>query len=119
MGVNGPFAGEVSGIEFFEGGANVVGIELDGAAATSLLSASISTMPTTSAMTSPGGEPRIEVGEANERKALPAGRDDGQRKALDPTSATARMLVIWAARPFKTHRRLQPDGDRGVQSRRP
>ncbi len=63
---------------------------------------SISTMPTTSALTSPGVEPRTE-----ERMRMSARRCPRVAMTVDvrrsnPTSATARMFVRWSARPRKT-----------------
>ena len=115
--VGGRFAGEVAGVEFREGGVDVVevehderrdpvvGVDLDdaehlGVERLGLLIAA------------------REAG-TTEGEALPAGRDDGRRQVLDPELGGRPHVRDLGIPTVSDARRSPPDGDRRWKCRRP
>ncbi len=96
MCVGGRFAGEVSGVEFLEGGVDVVEVERD-AATIQFVGVDLDDAEHLERKSS-GLLLAVREADTTEGEALPADRNNSRRHVRNPQSAIARMFVdlgVW------------------------
>ena len=108
--VVGRFAGEVPGIEFFEGGVDIVEVERD-MRGDPIVGVDLDNIEHLG-MEGLGPLVAARHASATESEALPAGRDDGRRHIRDPDVGDRPHVRDVEVSTVQDFRRPQPDGDR-------